>query len=166
MCWVGASRQAMRSSCDIGHRVRQFTRRVRTERAIDSDPDLLTRAARGAAWLLDLPLAGRLADAAMAQAQGWKRISFAPMCCRSSAAARRPTAYWPRPNARAERHRPLEDRFRACHEQVLHARRSRGCQELDRRRSPQHTAAGTPVVSMHFSSFTGQRWVSRRWSCR
>ena len=31
----------------------------------DSDPDLLTRAARGAAWLLDLPLADRLADAAV-----------------------------------------------------------------------------------------------------
>ena len=31
----------------------------------DSDPDLLTRAARGAAWLLDLPLADRLADAAI-----------------------------------------------------------------------------------------------------
>lgn len=32
---------------------------------VDSDPDLLTRAARGAAWLLDLPLADRLAGAAV-----------------------------------------------------------------------------------------------------
>ena len=32
---------------------------------VDSDPDLLTRAARGAAWLLDLPLADRLAEAAV-----------------------------------------------------------------------------------------------------
>ena len=36
----------------------------------DSDPDLLTRAARGAAWLLDLPLADRLADAAIRAGAG------------------------------------------------------------------------------------------------
>jgi predicted ATPase/class 3 adenylate cyclase len=32
---------------------------------LESDPDVLMRAARGAAWLLDLPLAERLADAAI-----------------------------------------------------------------------------------------------------
>jgi predicted ATPase/class 3 adenylate cyclase len=36
----------------------------------DPDPDLLTRAARGAAWLLDLPLADRLADAAIRAGAG------------------------------------------------------------------------------------------------
>ena len=37
---------------------------------VDSDPDLLTRAARGAAWLLDLPLADRLAEAAVSPVAG------------------------------------------------------------------------------------------------
>jgi predicted ATPase/class 3 adenylate cyclase len=36
----------------------------------DPDPDLLTRAARGAAWLLDLPLADRLADTAIRAGAG------------------------------------------------------------------------------------------------
>jgi predicted ATPase/class 3 adenylate cyclase len=37
---------------------------------LESDPDVLVRAARGAAWLLDLPLADRLADAAIRAGAG------------------------------------------------------------------------------------------------
>src|SRR6201999_2757062 len=37
---------------------------------LEPDPDMLTRAARGAAWLTDLPLADRLADAAIRAGAG------------------------------------------------------------------------------------------------
>lgn len=49
---------------------------------LEPDADLLTRAAPGAVWLMDLPLADRLADAAIRAGGARKRISCARMSYR------------------------------------------------------------------------------------
>jgi hypothetical protein len=58
------------------------------------DDDLLVRAARGAVWLADLPLADRLAAAAPARDR--RRTLFARMLSRGLVAARRLTRCWRR----------------------------------------------------------------------
>ena len=64
---------------------------------LEPDPDLLIRAARGAVWFPNFPLADRLADQQTAPAGQRRPISFVPMHCRGSAAAGRPMRCSPAP---------------------------------------------------------------------
>jgi DNA-binding CsgD family transcriptional regulator len=60
------------AACDDSDGIRNVVRRatLSLESDLEPDPDLLTRAARGASWLADLPLVDRLADAAVRAGAG------------------------------------------------------------------------------------------------
>ena len=74
---------------DIQVVVRRATLRLDSD--LEPDADLLVRAAHGAVWLADLPLADRLAQAAIQAGAGRNQTLFARMHFRGWVAARRPT---------------------------------------------------------------------------
>ena len=70
---------------------------------LEPDADLLLRAAQGAICLADLPLADRLAEAAVRAGAGPEASSPAHMRCRGSAGARKPKRCSPRLPHRTDR---------------------------------------------------------------